>query len=150
MHASLSASSLHSPCVRAHQLPFTNTMFLFSVDKNWCSPCTSLSPFFFFLHLFPQPSLFLLFLFCSVWLCISPSAFQAVRMSDIALSGLYYPPPLPHSSFLLSCSPLPQRRRRVEGGGGSLSAPVLFCVCGVAKINTEHKKKWKDMWESFC
>lgn len=31
MHTSLPASSLHSPCVRAHQLPFTDTMFFCSL-----------------------------------------------------------------------------------------------------------------------
>lgn len=31
MHTSLPASSLHSPCVRAHQLPFTDTVFFCSL-----------------------------------------------------------------------------------------------------------------------
>lgn len=80
--------------------------------------CITVIPCFW--HLFPLPSLFLL-LFFSVSLCISPSFFQAVGMSDIALSGLYYPPPLPHSSSLLSCSPLSKRRRRRRRSG--------FCSC---------------------
>lgn len=121
----LPALSSLSPCCLSSPAPIHRTQcYLFLADKDWCSSCASFSPTFFFFcssagcfafipsalpSLLPPP-------FSSArshWLCIAPSFSQLAGMSDIAVSGCAYPPPLPHSSspsFLLSSF----RRRRRE------------------------------------
>lgn len=145
-------------CVRAHQLPLTNTMFFsFPVDKNWCSPYTSLSPFFYFFAFIPSD-----LPFSSLSIPFSLTLFQSFFLSgskDVRHSSVWFVLPSPSASLLLppfllsSFTEKEGGRRRVEEGGCEgdvLSASVLFCVCGVAKISTEYKKKWKDMWGSLC
>lgn len=139
--------------------------FLFLADKNWCSSCASFSPFilrrsFCIYSLCPPLPPFPPFSSArSHWLCISPSFFQWARMSDMALSGCIYPPPLlsliPPPSFA-HCSLLSQ-----GGGGGGRggrfsppSLPLLFFVLYVtaAKMRTNIWTKqgtWKFAWLSL-
>lgn len=156
MHTTLPASSLHSPCVRAHQLPLTNTMFFIPCGQELMQP------------LYITVTLFLFFCIYSLWppfsspsILFSLTLFQSFFLSgskDVRHSSVWFVLPSPSASLLLppfllsSFTEKEGGRRRVEEGGCKgdvLSASVLFCVCGVAKISTEYKKKWKDMWGSL-
>lgn len=115
--------------------------FLFPVGKKWCSPCTSLSPFFFIPSALPLTSLSILF-------SLILSVFLLLGGKDVRHSSVWIVLPSPSASLLLPpflLSPFTEE----EGGGGKggpLSAAAFFCVCGIAKISTEHKKKWNYMW----
>lgn len=158
MHTSLPASSLHTPCVWELTSYHSRTQCFFR--SLWTRTDAALihhcRPFSIFLHLFPLTSLFLLSIPFSLTL------FQSFFLSgskDVRHSSVWFVLPSPSASLLLppfllsSFTEKEGGRRRVEEGGCEgdvLSASVLFCVCGVAKISTEYKKKWKDMWGSLC
>lgn len=108
----------HSPCGWAHQLPFTNTMFVFLLEENSCS---SPPPYIFSLAFsLPQPispslpphslSLVQPHRLFSLSLVLSVSS-RAVRHSSVWVFTL----PLPLS---LSYLPLPHSSPLTRGEGG--------------------------------
>lgn len=110
--------------------------FLFPVDKNWCSPCTSLSPFFYFFAFIPSD-----LSFSSRSILFSLTLYQSFFLSgskDVRHSSVWFVLPSPSASLLLppfllsSFTEKEGGRRRVEEGGcrggGGFFLLVFFSV----------------------
>lgn len=138
--------SSHSPCVWAHQLPFTKTMFFVPCGQELMQPlCIFITLFClrrsFCIYSLCPPSLLPLFLFCSVALALYRS-FLLSASKDVRHSSVWLCLPSPSASFLLPpflLSPFTEE----EEGFFSPSATLLFVGCvlyvTVAKISNNIK-----------